>query len=130
MLTSHWRRPNASSSAQGCTRSASRKFTAQHANCFRRAAWRRCSLVKVTQPFRIYLRMINARRFLVVLTATAVLIGGWLLATRASNDPQTAKSEAATSVSTSNASVSPSDSVLTREIDRIIDESDSAHARW
>ncbi len=74
--------------------------------------------------------MISARRFLVVPMATAVLIGGWLLATRASNDPQPAKSEAATSVFTNNASVTPSDSVLTKEIDRIIAESDSAHARW
>jgi len=76
--------------------------------------------------------MISARRFLVVLTATAVLIGGWLLATSASNDPQPAKSAATSSVATSNApaSRSQSDSVLTKEIDRIIAESDSAHARW
>jgi serine-type D-Ala-D-Ala carboxypeptidase/endopeptidase (penicillin-binding protein 4) len=76
--------------------------------------------------------MIPARRFLIVLTATAVLIGGWLLATRASNDPQPAKSEAAPSVAANNApaSKSPTDSVLTKEIDRIIEESDSAHARW
>jgi D-alanyl-D-alanine carboxypeptidase/D-alanyl-D-alanine-endopeptidase (penicillin-binding protein 4) len=74
--------------------------------------------------------MISARRFLVVLTAAAVLIAGWLLATRASNDPQPAKSEAASSVSASNASASPSDSVLTKQIDRMIAESDSARARW
>src|SRR6185295_8501349 len=76
--------------------------------------------------------MINARRFQFVLTATAVLIGGWLLATRASNNPQPAKSETAPSVSVSKAtgSTSPSDSVLSREIDRLIAESDSAHARW
>ncbi|MGQ0760944.1 MAG: D-alanyl-D-alanine carboxypeptidase/D-alanyl-D-alanine endopeptidase [Acidobacteriota bacterium] len=76
--------------------------------------------------------MISARRFLVVLTATAVLIGGWLLATRASNDPQLVKSETAPSAPASNASAStpPSDSVLTKEIDRIIAQSDSAHARW
>ena len=76
--------------------------------------------------------MISARRFLVVLTATAALFAVLLLATRASNDPQPAKSEAASSVSASNASasMSPSDSTLTKEIDRIIAESDSAHARW
>lgn len=75
--------------------------------------------------------MISARRFLVVLTATTVLIGGWLLATGASSDPQPAKSEAL-SVAASNASASKSqsDSILTKEIDRIIAESDSAHARW
>lgn len=72
--------------------------------------------------------MINPRRFLVVLTATVVLIGGWLLATRASNDPQPAK---APSVTASSASAStPSDSVLTKEIERIIEESDAAQARW
>jgi D-alanyl-D-alanine carboxypeptidase/D-alanyl-D-alanine-endopeptidase (penicillin-binding protein 4) len=76
--------------------------------------------------------MINARRFLVMLTVTAVLISGWLLATRASNEPQPAKSEATPSVAASKASASssPSDSVLTKEIDRIIAEGDSAHARW
>ncbi|HKO36678.1 MAG TPA: D-alanyl-D-alanine carboxypeptidase/D-alanyl-D-alanine-endopeptidase [Pyrinomonadaceae bacterium] len=75
--------------------------------------------------------MISDRRFLVVLTATAVLIGGWLLATRASSDPQPPKSEAL-SVAASNASASQSqsDPVLTKEIDRIIAESNSAHARW
>ena len=78
------------------------------------------------------MRMISARRFQVLLTATAVLVGGWLLATRASNDPQPAKSEAGPSVAASNPSSStpPSDSVLTKEIARIIAESDSAHARW
>ena len=76
--------------------------------------------------------MISARRFLIVLTATAVLFAALLLATRASNDPQPANSEGASSGSASAAaaSKSPSDSVLTKEIDRIIAESDSAHARW
>lgn len=73
--------------------------------------------------------MITARRFLFVLTTTAVLIGGWLLATRASNDPQPAKAPSV-SVSDASASSAQSDSVLTKEIDRIIAESDSAHARW
>ena len=76
--------------------------------------------------------MISARRFLVVLTATAGLFAVLLLATRASNAPQPAKSEAAPSVAASKASASrsPSDSALTKEIDRIIAEGDSAHARW
>ena len=72
--------------------------------------------------------MLSTRRVLVVLTATAVLITVWLLATSASNYAQPAKSEAASSVPASNAS-SP-DSFLTKEINRIIGESDSAHARW
>jgi serine-type D-Ala-D-Ala carboxypeptidase/endopeptidase (penicillin-binding protein 4) len=76
--------------------------------------------------------MISTRRFLFVLPATALLIAVLLLATKASNDPQRTKSEAASSASTSKASASrsSSDSVLTKEIDRIIAESDSAHARW
>src|SRR5687767_14200027 len=76
--------------------------------------------------------MISTRRFLVVLPATALLIAVLLLATKASNDPQPAKAEAASNASTSKASASrsSSDSILTQEIDRIISESDSAHARW
>lgn len=74
--------------------------------------------------------MISTRRFLIVLTAIAVLIAVWLLATKASNYAQPAKSEAASSVPASNPSASPSDLILTNEIDRIIKESDSAHARW
>src|SRR5688500_3974074 len=74
--------------------------------------------------------MISARRFLVVLTATAVLIGGWLQATRASNDPQADKSETTPGVARSNPSDSTSDPALTKEIDRIMGESDSANARW
>ena len=76
--------------------------------------------------------MISPRRLLVVLTALALLIGGWLLVIRASDDPQSAKSEAAPSVAASKASAATPalDSVLTKEIDRIIAQSDSAHARW
>ena len=76
--------------------------------------------------------MISARRFLIVLTAAALLVAGLLLETKAPNDPQPSKSEAVTSVAANNASAStpPSDSVLTKEIDRIIAESDSAQARW
>ena len=74
--------------------------------------------------------MISSRRFLFVLTATAVLIAVGLLAIKASNDPQPAKSEAGSSTAASNASASPADSILTKEIDRIIGDSDSAHARW
>jgi serine-type D-Ala-D-Ala carboxypeptidase/endopeptidase (penicillin-binding protein 4) len=74
--------------------------------------------------------MINARRLLGVLTAISLLIAVWLLAIKASNYAQPAKSEAASSAPASDASASSSDSILTKEIDRIIGESDSAHARW
>jgi D-alanyl-D-alanine carboxypeptidase/D-alanyl-D-alanine-endopeptidase (penicillin-binding protein 4) len=75
--------------------------------------------------------MISSRRFLFVLAASAVLIGAWW-ATKASNHAQPEKQEAASSVAPSKVSSSrySSDSVLTKEIDRIIAESDSAHARW
>src|SRR6185436_2442573 len=74
--------------------------------------------------------MITTRHVLFGLTATAVLVFAWLFASRVASNPQPAKSAAHASVTKPAASSDASTAALAKEIDRTIDESDSAHARW
>ena len=74
--------------------------------------------------------MAYARRSLVALIGTAALVAVWLLAARVSSDPQSTKSESSATVPNSTRVSSPADAALAREIDRTLNESDSARARW
>jgi D-alanyl-D-alanine carboxypeptidase/D-alanyl-D-alanine-endopeptidase (penicillin-binding protein 4) len=77
--------------------------------------------------------MITGRRLILSLTTLAAIVSFWLVATRGSSDPHSGLPESRVTVpknTTGAPSTNRTDLALAREIDRAIDESDAAQARW
>jgi serine-type D-Ala-D-Ala carboxypeptidase/endopeptidase (penicillin-binding protein 4) len=65
-----------------------------------------------------------------LLAATVAVLAVWLAATRGFSNPKAARPEAEKASAESKSAAITNDAVLAREIDRAIDESDAAQARW
>lgn len=75
--------------------------------------------------------MIITRRLIVLLAATVAIVAVWLAATRGFNNPKAARPEAENASAESKSAVTATnDAGLARELDRTIDESNVANARW
>jgi D-alanyl-D-alanine carboxypeptidase/D-alanyl-D-alanine-endopeptidase (penicillin-binding protein 4) len=74
--------------------------------------------------------MITSRRLIGLLAATAAIIAVWLAATTGFSNSKSARPEAEKPSAKSKSAAITNDAALAREIDRTIDESDAAQARW